>query len=258
MQAIQVMATKTCTKCKCEKVIEAFGRVRGKPRASCKSCRKAQRDANREKLSASFKAWYATNKEKYNARRKDGYPAKAEKYRANGKAYRKANPEKVKAKNKAYQEANPEKIKAKNKAYYTNNRDRITRRNTASTKRRRQTNPAFRLLDNMRRRVNNALNGKSKSARTLELLGCTVEQARQHLESQFKEGMTWENYGIYGWHVDHIVPCASFDMTKEAEQRKCFHYTNLQPLWAKDNLAKGNKYQEPGVHNLTTPQPVVS
>ncbi len=65
--------------------------------------------------------------------------------------------------------------------------------------------------------------------------------AREHLEKQFKEGMTWENHGLYGWHIDHIIPCASFDLTDLEQQKKCFHYTNLQPLWAKENLIKGVK-----------------
>jgi hypothetical protein len=60
----------------------------------------------------------------------------------------------------------------------------------------------------------------------------------KHLESHFTEGMNWDNYGVYGWHMDHIIPCAAFDLTKPEDQSKCFHYTNLQPLWAKDNLSK--------------------
>ena len=93
----------------------------------------------------------------------------------------------------------------------------------------------------MRCRLRGALAGTSKSAATLELLGCSVEELKKHLENQFVKGMTWNNYGLHGWHIDHIIPCASFDLTKEEEQRKCFHYTNLQPLWAKDNYAKGDK-----------------
>jgi predicted nucleic acid-binding Zn ribbon protein len=62
-----------------------------------------------------------------------------------------------------------------------------------------------------------------------------------YFESKFKEGMTWENYGWYGWHIDHIRPCSSFDLTNSEELKKCFHYTNLQPLWGMDNMSKGNK-----------------
>ena len=73
------------------------------------------------------------------------------------------------------------------------------------------------------------------------LLGCTVEELKTHIENQFKDGMTWENWKYDGWHLDHIIPCSSFDLTKKKEHKKCFHYTNLQPLWAKDNLSKSNK-----------------
>lgn len=83
----------------------------------------------------------------------------------------------------------------------------------------------------------------TKCAKTLKLLGCSISELKIHLESKFQPGMTWENHG-YGddcWHIDHILPCASFDLTQESEQRKCFHYTNLQPLWQRDNLKKSNK-----------------
>jgi hypothetical protein len=81
-----------------------------------------------------------------------------------------------------------------------------------------------------------------KKIKTLELVGCTVPELRQHLEAQFTEGMTWDSYGRHGWHVDHIRPCASFDLTDPEQQRQCFHYTNLQPLWAVDNIRKGAKW----------------
>ena len=77
----------------------------------------------------------------------------------------------------------------------------------------------------------------------MELVGCTIEELKIYLEKQFKEGMTWENRGIV-WHIDHIKPISKFDLTNEEEQKKCFHYTNLQPLFAIDNLRKSNKYQE--------------
>ena len=82
-----------------------------------------------------------------------------------------------------------------------------------------------------------------KAYKTMELIGCTVEFLRQHLERQFHEGMSWNNHGK--WHIDHIQPCSSFDLTKREEQLMCFHYSNLQPLWAEDNLAKGAKIIHP-------------
>ena len=96
----------------------------------------------------------------------------------------------------------------------------------------------MRLLHGLRNRIRNALKGGAKSAHTVELLGNTIEGAKAHLESHFQPGMTWDNYGA--WHVDHIKPCAAFDLTDPAQQRACFHFTNLQPLWAVDNLKKSD------------------
>ena len=81
-----------------------------------------------------------------------------------------------------------------------------------------------------------------KSAKAITLIGCSFPELRQYLEKQFKEGMSWGNYGINGWHIDHLRPCASFDLSKPEEQQKCFHYTNLQPMWASENFSKSDKY----------------
>jgi hypothetical protein len=73
----------------------------------------------------------------------------------------------------------------------------------------------------------------------MALVGCSIEELRLHLESQFVAGMTWANYGE--WHVDHIRPCAMFDLTQDAQQRECFNWSNLRPLWGVENLRKGSK-----------------
>ncbi len=93
----------------------------------------------------------------------------------------------------------------------------------------------------LRTRVCNVLQGIRKSRPTLDMLGCSLAQLRTHLESQFRDGMTWENYGTH-WHIDHIRPCASFDLRNETEQWQCFHYTNLQPLTAEENWAKNSHF----------------
>lgn len=97
----------------------------------------------------------------------------------------------------------------------------------------------FRLKENIVSRMNLALKGKIKSARTEKLLGCTIAELKIYLENKFKEGMSWDNRSE--WHIDHIKPCASFDLSKEEEQKKCFNYTNLQPLWARENILKKDK-----------------
>ena len=88
--------------------------------------------------------------------------------------------------------------------------------------------------------MNSATKGLMSDS-TKELIGCSLEQLKIHLENRFTKGMNWQNYGRNGWHIDHIKPCTSFDLTDPKQQQECFHYSNLQPLWAKDNISKGNK-----------------
>ncbi len=101
------------------------------------------------------------------------------------------------------------------------------------------TKPESRITENLRRRTRAVLEGINKSDNTLALIGCSPKELKKHLESLFTKGMSWSNYGK--WHIDHIKPCSSFDLTIESQQRECFNYQNLQPLWARDNLSKGNK-----------------
>jgi hypothetical protein len=98
----------------------------------------------------------------------------------------------------------------------------------------------FKILDNLRSRIFDALKNSTKSARTLELIGCSIKFLKKYLKSRFVKGMSWKNYGL--WHIDHIKPCAKFNLSKPEEQKKCFHYINLQPLWAFDNMSKGVKF----------------
>jgi hypothetical protein len=98
----------------------------------------------------------------------------------------------------------------------------------------------YKLIHNIRVRIKDVLRGHSKSNSTINMLGCTIDELWKHLESTFKPGMTKKNHGL--WHIDHIRPCSSFDLSKPEEQVKCFHYTNLQALWAHENLSKSNKY----------------
>ena len=99
-----------------------------------------------------------------------------------------------------------------------------------------------RLATNLRSRINKALNGAYKVDSIIGNLGCTPNDLKKHLENQFKEGMTWDNYGLKGWHMDHIKPLDIFNLQNIDQFKKACHYTNLQPLWAKDNLSKGAKY----------------
>jgi len=122
------------------------------------------------------------------------------------------------------------------KEYYNKNKERINEVRRIAQQKRRDEDPVHRIRKNMGSRIYLALKNKGK---TMDLIGFSKEELVKHLESKFTEGMTWENYGE--WHVDHIRPCASFNLEVPEEQKKCFHWTNLQPLWAQDNLRKGAK-----------------
>jgi hypothetical protein len=126
--------------------------------------------------------------------------------------------------------------KERMKLYWQKNKQKAYERR----KERFKVNPNAHLKQMIGTRIYHALKGGKKD-RTVALLGCTVQHAREHIESLFKQGMSWGNYGVSGWHIDHIKPCASFDLTDPEQQKQCFNYKNLQPLWARDNLTKGCK-----------------
>lgn len=109
-----------------------------------------------------------------------------------------------------------------------------------------KNDPNYRLRHRMRNRIKEALRKHygAKAFATMELIGCTVDHLRNHIEALWKDGMSWDNYGFWHgqWHLDHIKPCAAFDLTDPEQQTACFHYTNLQPLWAMDNWRKGAQH----------------
>ena len=199
--------TKVCSKCKGEKELKIFG----KDKTRCKSCMSAKSTAYRlqyrDKYLESKKKYYNTHKEEEAAQKKEYYSRTKE-----------------------------ERIKVA-KAWQTDNKDRVK---DYQNQYRKQIDPAYKIKCTLRTRINAALNGLNKSASTLDLLGCTIEEFRSHLESKFTEGMNWANHGKFGWHIDHIIPCASFDLSDPKQQKQCFHYTNLQPLWWLVNIKKSD------------------
>ena len=125
--------------------------------------------------------------------------------------------------------------------YRKQNRRKIQDNMNKYEKARKKIDPAFKLSKTLRSRLGSALRNQSAKKRntTFILTGCSMNFLKGYLEGKFTEGMTWENHGE--WHIDHIKPCCSYNLEDEEEQKKCFHYTNLQPLWATDNLVKGGK-----------------
>lgn len=106
-------------------------------------------------------------------------------------------------------------------------------------RKKRETSSTFKIAQNLRRRVREVIH--MKSTKTEELLGCAFDSFINYLESQFQSGMSWDNYGNKKdqWNIDHIKPCSAFDLSVLEQQKACFHYTNLRPLWSHENFSKG-------------------
>lgn len=130
---------------------------------------------------------------------------------------------------------------ADRKRYHRRKSDPKFKMARAQYARRWKSNPKNRILLNLRRRLCLAVNGVAKSDSTMRLVGCSPKKLHAHLEKQFRPGMNWNNYGRSGWTVDHIRPCALFDLTNPREQRRCFSFKNLQPLWASENSSKKHR-----------------
>ena len=130
-----------------------------------------------------------------------------------------------------------ESVKIKEKEWSTKNRSLLS----LKYKERYQSDIAFRISKNLRNRLCLALQRNYKSGSAVSDLGCSIDDLKKYLESKFIDGMSWDNYGRNGWHIDHIKPLINFDLTNKEELIKACHYSNLQPLWARDNISKGAK-----------------
>lgn len=137
-----------------------------------------------------------------------------------------------------YYQDNKEEIRRKGNAYYALNRSRLIARQQVRRRERYKSDPEYRIHCALRNRLRRAASGNKKYS-VSKLIGCSFSELRKHLESLFKPGMSWENHGE--WHIDHKLPCAFFNLQSKDQQKRCFHYTNLQPLWAKDNIKKGGR-----------------
>lgn len=145
---------------------------------------------------------------------------------------------------KEYSLNNKEKVALKNKLWSQSNKSYIALRE----KNRRHKDINYRLIGNLRKRLNHALNKNQKTGSAINELGCSIDELKQHLQSQFEPWMNWENYGKYDsirktWNIDHVVPLANFDLTQSDQLSLASHYTNLQPMLAKDNFSKGSRHE---------------
>jgi len=135
------------------------------------------------------------------------------------------------------------KGKAADKRYYDKNQPILMKKTVARRAIKRKTDPHTKIRDNLSLRMRLALKEQNLTKRntTADLVGCSIPFLKKYLEKKFKKGMTWKNQGRFGWHIDHIVPCSKFDLSDPDQQKECFNYKNLQPLWAKENILKSNK-----------------
>ncbi len=169
------------------------------------------------------------------------------------KEYRTRNRDKVLAKKREHYYKNKDSILVSVKEYAKSERGIITRRLYLERNKKRNgkyrrlyerkrmlEDSQFKLAKNVRNRIRDALKSGYVSVKAVGLTGCSIKELKKHLELQFVPGMAWKNHGE--WHIDHIIPCAAFDLSKLDQQKECFNFTNLQPLWATDNMKKGARF----------------
>jgi len=221
MKKTKVM--KICTKCKqIKKLVNFYKNKSYKDNYSnwCKYCfQKYHKFYN--------KSYYLKNKDKINEYKKK---------------YRKENKEVISIYNKKYKNRHKKEIKE----YRIKNINILKRKQNKYETYKRKTDIKWKVSKNLRVRINIALKHSIKSLSTMFLIGCEIDYLMYCLQCKFKKGMNWNNYG-YGkgkWVIDHIIPCANFDLSDPKQQKECFHYTNLQPLWWEENMRKGSKYEK--------------
>ncbi|MGG7534656.1 hypothetical protein [Rhizobium sp. 12,4] len=243
---------KRCSKCGVEKDESEFNpdkRLICGLRADCRECEKAARKTyranNKEKLKAANAKWYDENKEYAKQKQKEYREENREWFAERNRQWVAANPDKKKASDKAWREGNPERRKANLAEWGARNPERRRELNLIAQRKRLST-PKGRLESNIRGSLRRGLRGGKSGRRTFEVLGYTSEQLKLHLEKQFVPGMTWDNYGS-AWHVDHIIPLAAFnyETVDDIDFGRAWALSNLQPLWATDNVSKGDKLEKP-------------
>ena len=204
-----------------------------------KNKRNLYNENNKEKIKEGGKKYRMKNQHKLKIKRIKYYQENKTTLGKKCKLYYNNNKEKITIHNKKYRDSHSEQVAKQQKAWRNSHKEHINKQRRIKYK----NDSVFKIKLNLRTRINLALNGNIKSSSTVFLTGCDVDYLMYHLQEQFTKGMSWDNHGKDGWEIDHVKPCASFDLSKPEEQRKCFHFSNMQPLWAEDNLSKGGKYE---------------
>jgi hypothetical protein len=204
---------KYCTRCGLQKNLDAFSRNKNTldgHQHQCKGCNRAYVQENRDRILA----------------RK--------------KQFKKDNPERIYGWHVNYYAKNRDRLLDYHKVYREENRKLLSVKQSAYHLDRLKVDIGYRLMNNLRTRTKMALKNRAKSGSVVRDMGCSGEQLKQHLESKFQSGMTWDNWGSGKgcWNIDHIVPLAAFDLTNRQHFLLACNYLNLQPLWWEDNMKK--------------------
>jgi hypothetical protein len=212
-----------CGCCKTVKLFEDFH----KANRTCKLCQKIKSDH-----------WRLINKDEFNSVKQAWRHANAERERGYNQKYREANQQKIQESDRARYQEKKDSILQKKRENYQKRKDILNDRRREKRKEQ-MKDPLFATAKRLRDRIRGIFKrlGSPKNSTTQKLIGCDWLTAKEHLEKQFTEGMSWENMGQ--WHIDHKIPLASASTIEELIS--LFHYTNLQPLWAFDNMSKGAK-----------------
>lgn len=231
---------KKCLRCNKFKLIDEFSKNISKKDGLNSECKLCKNEYSKEYRKRNKKQIQDYNK-RYHI---DNYEEMKEHKCEIGNKYRKSNKEKIKKCKKRYYENNKEKILDKNNKYRLSNKDKRNKNH----KKRFKIDISYRIQINIRTCVSKVFKRKNKIHSISKSLGCSTSFLKQHLESKFQFGMSWENYGSK-WHIDHIIPLTAFNLQDIIHFRAACNYKNLQPLWAKDNISKGNKFKEENFKN---------
>ncbi len=239
-----MITNKICCTCKAEKEHADFHKnklTKDGLAKRCKTCAKNYHIKNIDTIKKNKRLYYEDNK------------TEIKNYQ---KQYRLENKEKVKKDQSEYREKHKEKLSKYNKNYVENNKEKISNKRKEYL----ESNMDVKFKCMIRSRFSQILKsrGVKKSTSVLQLIGCKIDFFIEYIENKFTKNMSWNNYGVYGWHLDHIIPCSHFDLSNKDEQRRCFHYSNLQPLWATTEIAIKYGESDKYIGNLEKQNKIIS
>ena len=211
------------------------------PKLRRKMYHKEWRKINKKRLKEYDTTYYKDNEDKIKIYKQDWAKDNKERLQSKQKSYYESNKETLKEYRTNWRKSNNERIKEQGKVYRKLNKTKITKDKQVYSKIKYKTDIQYRLKSSLRSRLRMAIKGDLKSGSAVRDLGCSISEFKLYIESKFQPGMSWDNWGQYGWHIDHIKPIASFNLTDRQQFLEVCHYTNLQPLWWQDNLVKSDK-----------------